>query len=370
MSDLRKTPLYDAHLAAGAKIIDFGGWALPVQYTSILDEHRAVRERAGLFDVSHMGEILVTGPGALDAINRLVTNDCSGMAVHQVVYSPMCYPSGGVVDDILVYRLSENEYWLVVNAANTAKDYEWITSHVNDANVSITNISDSVAQLAVQGPLAQSALARICDVDLSEIKFFRCRPEVEVAGRQCMLSRTGYTGEDGFEVYCRPEDAVHIWNAILEAGSSDGLVPAGLGARDTLRFEAALPLYGHELSPDITPLEAGLGFFVKLNAGDCIGREALAAQKEQGVPRRIVGLEILGKGVARENYPVLSPDGQRIGHVTSGVFSPSLNRALALALVPAEHAKVGTEVGIDIRGRSVPATVVKTPFYKKAYRKE
>lgn len=371
MSEPRKTPLYDAHVAAHGKIIDFGGWALPVQYTSILEEHRAVRERAGLFDVSHMGEIHVTGPGANAAINRLVTNDCSGIAVHQVMYSPMCYPSGGVVDDILIYRLTEADYCLVVNASNTAKDSEWITSHIAGPDVKVTNLSDTLAQLAIQGPLAESVLARVCDdVDLSQIKFYWCRTNVKVAGRECVVSRTGYTGEDGFEIYCDPSHALHIWNTLLEAGAADGLIPAGLGARDTLRFEAGMPLYGHELSPEITPLEAGLGFFVKLDKGDFIGREALAAQKAAGVQRRVVGLDITGRGVAREHFPVVTPGGEPAGVVTSGVFSPTLNKALAMGLVDIAHAKAGTELAIDIRGKAVPATVIKTPFYKKAYRKE
>ncbi|OPZ64235.1 MAG: Aminomethyltransferase [Firmicutes bacterium ADurb.Bin506] len=370
MSDLRKTPLYDAHVAAHGRIIDFGGWALPVQYSGILEEHRAVRERAGLFDVSHMGEILITGPGANAAINRLITNDCSAIAVHQVMYSPMCYPGGGVVDDILIYRINESDYWLVVNASNTAKDFEWITSNITDPNVKATNLSDTVAQLAIQGPLAQSVLARICDADLDLIKFYWCRPDVTVAGCKCMVSRTGYTGEDGFEIYCDPKDAIHVWNSLLEAGAADGLVPAGLGARDTLRFEAGMPLYGHELSPEISPLEAGLGYFVKLDAGDFIGRDALAKQKASGVSRRVVGLDITGRGVAREHFNVLTPNGEAAGFVTSGVFSPTLNRALAMALVDIAYAKAGTELAIDIRGKAVPATVIKTPFYKKAYRKE
>lgn len=370
MSDLRMTPLYDAHVAAHGKIIDFGGWALPVQYSSILEEHRAVREHAGLFDVSHMGEILVTGPGAIEAINRLITNDCSGIAVHQVMYSPMCYPSGGVVDDILVYRINESDYWLVVNASNTAKDFEWITANITDPNVKVTNISCTVAQLALQGPIAQSVLAKVCDADLGQVKFYWCLPDVKVAGCDCMVSRTGYTGEDGFEIYCDPKHAIHVWDSLLEAGAADGLIPAGLGARDTLRFEAGMPLYGHELSPEITPLEAGLGYFVKLEAGDFIGREALAAQKAAGVQRRVVGLDITGRGVAREHYNVLTPGGEPAGTVTSGVFSPTLNKALAMALVNIAYAKAGTELAIDIRGKAVPATVAKTPFYKKAYRKE
>ncbi len=369
MSELSKTPLYEAHVAAGGRIVDFGGWALPVQYSGILEEHRAVRERAGLFDVSHMGEIHITGPEALSFIQHMVTNDCSAIQVHQVIYSPMCYADGGVVDDILVYRVCEDNYWLVVNASNADKDYEWIVRHAPGHDVTVTNISPNVAQMAIQGPKAQAVLQRGTVEDLDAVKFFWCLPEATVAGRKCLISRTGYTGEDGFEIYCKPEDARHIWDTLLESGKADGLVPAGLGARDSLRFEAALPLYGHEISQNITPLQGNLGFFVKLGKPEFIGREALAAQKQQGLASKVIGLELEGRGVPREGYPVVA-GGQQVGRVTSGVFSPTFNKGLALALVSTEHTQVGTELAIDIRGKAVPSRVVKTPFYKKAYRKE
>ena len=369
MSELRKTPLYEAHKALGGKIVDFGGWALPVQYSGILDEHHAVRERAGLFDVSHMGEIHVKGPDALAAIDHLVTNDCAKAKVHQLVYSPMCYPDGGVVDDILIYKLAEDDYWLVVNAANTDKDYDWVLGNVSGYDVTVENISPQVAQIAIQGPAAQGILQKITPCDLSSIKFFWCLPDVEVAGRKALVSRTGYTGEDGFEIYCKPEDVRHIWDTLLAEGKDEGIVPAGLGARDSLRFEVALPLYGHELSPEITPLEAGLGFFVKLKKTGFIGKEALVAQKEKGLKRKIVGLELLGRGVPREGYPVMS-DGKQVGHLTSGAFSPTMNKGLALALVAAEFTDIGTELAIEIRKKACPVKVVKTPFYEKSYRKE
>lgn len=369
MLELRRTPLYEAHVEAGGRIVDFGGWALPVQYTSILEEHRAVRERAGLFDVSHMGEIHLTGPNAMAFIQHLVTNDCSQMQVHQIVYSPMCYPDGGVVDDILIYRVCENDYWLVVNASNTDKDYDWISRNASGYDVTIRNISAQVAQIAIQGPAAQTILQRNTACDLDLIKFFWCLPEAMIAGRKCLVSRTGYTGEDGFEIYCKPEDARHIWDTLLESGRADGLIPAGLGARDSLRFEAALPLYGHEISQDISPLEGNLGFFVKLGKSEFIGREALAAQKQQGLTSRVAGLELAGRGVPREGYPVMA-EGREIGRITSGMFSPTFNKGLAMALISTEHARLGAALTIDIRGKAVPATVVKTPFYKKAYRKE
>ncbi|MCR4424780.1 MAG: glycine cleavage system aminomethyltransferase GcvT [Firmicutes bacterium] len=369
MSELRKTPLYDAHAALGARLIDFGGWALPVQYTGILDEHKAVRERAGLFDVSHMGEIDVEGPDALRLVDHLVTNDCSGMSLHQVIYTPMCYPDGGVVDDLLVYKLAEDHYLLVVNASNTEKDFAWVQENLGSLNVHVRNISAETAQLALQGPRAEEILGALTRVDLRSIKFFFAVPDCPIADRKCLVSRTGYTGEDGFEIYCAPADAEHIWNALLDAGKPLGLSPAGLGARDTLRFEACLPLYGHELSPDISPLEANLGFFVKLGKDSFIGRDALLTQKERGLARKQVGLEILERGIPRQGYPVLAGD-TVVGHVTSGAHSPTFNRGLALALVPVEHARAGTELAIDIRGRAHKAVVVKTPFYKKAYRKE
>ena len=369
MSELRKTPLFEAHESLGGKIIDFGGWALPVQYSGILDEHRAVRERAGLFDVSHMGEIHIKGPQAQAAIDHLVTNDCSKAKIHQLVYSPMCYPDGGVVDDILVYKLCEDDYWLVVNAANTDKDFDWVKRNVSGYDVTVENISPQVAQIAIQGPAAQRILQKTTPCDLSSIKFFWCLPDVEIAGRKALVSRTGYTGEDGFEIYCRPEDARHIWDTLLAEGKDEGIVPAGLGARDTLRFEVALPLYGHELSPEITPLEAGLGFFVKLKKPDFIGKDALAAQKEKGLTRKIVGLELMGRGVPREGYAVMS-DGKQVGYLTSGAFSPTMNKGLALALVTMEFTEIGTELDIDIRGKACPVKVVKTPFYQKPYRKE
>lgn len=368
MESLKKTPLFAAHEQLGGKIIDFGGWALPVQYTGILEEHKAVRERAGLFDVSHMGEINVQGKDSYPLVQKLITNDVAPMALHQVIYSPMCYPDGGVVDDLLVYKLADDHYLLVVNASNTDKDYDWIVEQSAGMDVTVSNISTEVAQLALQGPKAEEILQKLAAVDLSSIPFFFCRPDTMIAGVPCLVSRTGYTGEDGFEIYLPPENAETVWQAILAAGKDEGILPAGLGARDTLRFEACLPLYGHEISPDVTPLEANLGYFVKLHKESFIGKEALAAQKEKGLTRKQAGLKMIDRGIPRQGYPVKA-DGRVIGTVSTGSYSPTLNENIALALLSAEYVKAGTEVLVEIRGKDCKAEVVKTPFYKKNYKK-
>jgi len=273
---LKRTPLYEIHQRHGGKMIDFGGWELPVQYTGIIQEHHMVRGKAGIFDVSHMGEIEITGAKAQEFTRYLMTNDVTKLKDKQVQYTLMCYPDGGVVDDLLVYRFSEQHYLLVVNASNTDKDYQWILSHAPEV-IQVANVSEQYAQIAVQGPKAQEILQKISDTDLSQIRFFWFEPQVKMAGIECMVSRTGYTGEDGFEIYLPAAQAAELWEKIIEAGG-ENIVPAGLGARDTLRFEAKLPLYGQELGPDITPLEAGLSTFVKLDSGDFIGRDALLKQ--------------------------------------------------------------------------------------------
>lgn len=366
MENLKKTPLFSMHEKYGGKIIDFGGWALPVQFAGIIEEHRAVRQRAGVFDVSHMGEIDVRGPQALDLVQKLITNDASKLDIDQVLYTPMCYPEGGIVDDLLVYRLAGDHFFLVVNASNTAKDFDWIQKVAADfSGARVENLSDSTAQLALQGPLAEGILQKLTDIDLSTIAYYHCRQGVSVAGCRCLVSRTGYTGEDGFEIYCRPEDAMTLWEAILDAGSDEGAVPAGLGARDTLRFEARLPLYGHEINQDITPLEAGLGIFVKLDKPDFIGKEALVRQKEEGLRRKLVGFEMVERGIPRQGYPI-ARDGAEVGFVTTGSFSPTLEKNIGLGFVPAELSKVGTELEVMIRGKGVKAQVVRTPFYQRA----
>jgi len=364
---MKKTPLYEEHVKLGGKVIDFGGWALPVQYTGILEEHEAVRTRAGLFDVSHMGEVSVKGPDAGKFMQKLVTNDISPMEDHQVYYSPMCYPDGGVVDDLLIYKYQTDEYLLVVNASNTEKDFQWMQDNL-EGSVEIKNISDIFAELAIQGPKAEVILQKLTDTDLGEIKFFYFRPLVVLDGIKALVSRTGYTGEDGFEIYLAPEDAPYLWNKLLDLGKDEGLIPAGLGARDTLRFEAALPLYGQEIAQDITPLEAGLGIFVKLAKKDFIGRDALACQMEGGIPRRLVGFEMLDRGVPRSHYPVQAK-GKEIGFVTTGSFSPTLKKNIGLALIQKEFAAAGAELEIVIRNKNLKARMVKVPFYQKRYKK-
>lgn len=365
MAELKRTPLYPVYAKYGAKTIPFGGWEMPVQFTSILEEHQAVRSRAGLFDVSHMGEIEIGGPDALALVQKLTTNDASILAVGQAQYSLMCYPDGGTVDDLLVYRLAEDRYLFVVNAANTDKDVEWIQKHA-EGNVTVTNRSPEIAQLALQGPLAEAVLQTLTDVPLADIAPFRFVQGARVAGVETfILSRTGYTGEDGFEIYLPNEGAIPLWEAILEAGKDAGVLPCGLGARDTLRFEARLPLYGQELAADISPIEAGLGFAVKVDKPvDFIGKEALKAQKEQGPPRKLVGLEMIDRGIPRTGYPVYIGD-EPVGRITSGTHSPTLKKNVGLALVKAEHAAVGTEVLVDVRGKKLRATIVKTPFYRR-----
>lgn len=332
MTVAKQTPLYETHLRHGGRIVEFGGWLLPVQYTGVLEEHKAVREKAGLFDVSHMGEVLVKGPDAFAFVQNLVTNDVSRLTDLKIQYSPMCYPDGGVVDDLLVYKQGMEEYLLVINAANIDKDWQWMQDNKQNFHVELTNLSDNTAQLALQGPLAQKILSQLTDTSLQELEYYWFLPKVIVAGKEALVSRTGYTGEDGFEIYCRPEDVASLWDAIMTAGEPYGLLPAGLGCRDTLRFEACLPLYGHELSKDISPLEAGIGMFVKLDKGDFNGSAALAEQKKNGVKRKVVGFVVTGRGIARAEYPVMA-EGRRIGTVTTGSYSPSLDKNIGLALV-------------------------------------
>ena len=361
---MKQTPLYPLYERYGAKTIDFGGWELPVYFSGIQKEHEAVREKAGLFDVSHMGEVVVSGPDALRFLQYLTTNDVSRLRAGQAQYSLMCYPDGGVVDDLLVYRLADDRFMLVVNAANIDKDLDWLHKHA-EGDVTIDDISDETALLALQGPLAETILQRLTPVDLSQLPGFHFVENAQVGETKALISRTGYTGEDGFELYAAASEAIALWERLLEAGREDGLVPAGLGARDTLRFEARLPLYGQELSPHISPLEAGLGFFVKLaDKGDFIGREALERQKQHGVPRKLVGLEMIDRGIPRSHYPVYA-DGERIGEVTTGTQSPTFKTNIGLALIRSEYAAIGSEVEVEIRGKRLRARVVKTPFYTR-----
>ncbi|MCG7345149.1 glycine cleavage system aminomethyltransferase GcvT [Sporosarcina sp. ACRSL] len=361
---LKRTALFDSYQQYGGKTIDFGGWELPVQFSSIKAEHEAVRTKAGLFDVSHMGEVFVSGDDALAFLQGIVTNDVSKLKDGQAQYTAMCYENGGTVDDLLIYKRKENDYLLVVNASNIDKDVEWMKQHAT-GDVVIDDRSDEFGLLALQGPKAQEVLQKLTSEPLDEIKFFRFNEDVDIAGHQVLVSRTGYTGEDGFEIYGSPESIVALWPAILEAGEEEGVVPAGLGARDTLRFEAGLPLYGQELSKDISPLEAGLAFVVKLNKeADFIGKDVLAAQKENGVSRKLVGLEMIDKGIPRTGYKVFIGE-EEIGEVTTGTQSPTLKKNIGFALLVSEHTAEGTEVEVEIRGKRLKAVLVATPFYKR-----
>ena len=364
---LKRTPLYETHRSLGGKLIDFGGWELPVQYSGIIEEHRQVRTAAGIFDVSHMGEITVKGRDAERFLQKLVTNDISNTKDFQVVYSPVCYSDGGIVDDLLVYKYNSGNYLLVVNASNTGKDFAWMLQNA-EGEVELENVSAAYAQIAIQGPKAEAVLQRLTDFNLGEIRFYHFKPDVMVAGVNTIVSRTGYTGEDGFEVYFPAEYAALIWKKLMETGKEDGLAPAGLGARDTLRFEAALPLYGQEISRDVSPLEAGLGKFVKLDKQVFIGKEALASQKEKGIPRKLVGFEMLDRGIPRSHYDV-QVNGASIGFVTTGSYSPTLAKNIGLALIDSTYAGEGTVIDILIRDRALKGKVVKIPFYSKKYKK-
>lgn len=363
---MKRTPLFNNHLESKGKLIDFGGWELPVEYSGIRTEHDAVRNAAGLFDVSHMGEITVTGEAAEEYLQNIVTNDISVLSNYQICYTTMCYPDGGIVDDLLVYKYSNKKYLLVVNASNTEKDYEWLDTHSIE-NVTIKNVSDEYSQLAIQGPKAQEILQKLSDIDLNEIEFYHFADNVKIREINALVSRTGYTGEDGFEIYLPSAEGPILWDLLLESGKDFGLIPAGLGARDTLRFEAALPLYGQEIDKDITPLEAGLGFCVKLSKEKFIGMEALAKQKSEGLKRKLAGFEMTERGIPRSHYQVYA-DGKKIGYVTTGSLSPTLNKNIGLALLDIDYTKEGTEIEVEIRNKKVKAKIIKKPFYTKKYK--
>lgn len=364
MGEGKRTPMFELYKEQGAKCIDFGGWDLPVQFSSIKEEHEAVRTRAGLFDVSHMGEVTVKGENAEDFLQYLLTNDVSKLESSQALYTAMCYESGGTVDDLIVYKKDKNDYLLVVNASNTDKDFEWITAHAPEG-VECKNISNEIAQLAIQGPKAEYILQKLTGFDLSKIGFFKFENQVQLGNVSALVSRTGYTGEDGFEIYCSWNDAPSLWEAILEAGKEEGILPCGLGARDTLRFEAKLPLYGQELTKDISPIEAGIGFAVKVKKeSDFIGKEALAKQREEGAPRKLAGIEMIDKGIPRTHYPVYSGD-QLIGEVTTGTQSPTFKKSLGLALLNKAFTDLDSEIEVEIRGKRRAAKIIKAPFYKR-----
>jgi len=360
---LKRTPLYEAHVSIGARMVEFAGWQMPVQYAGHIQEHMAVREAAGLFDVSHMGEIEVRGAGALALVQRISTNDASKLQDNQVQYSTMTNEAGGVIDDLLVYRLNADYFLLVVNAGGSDSDFEWIKDHAGELNVEVHNTSSAFALLALQGPRAEHILQGLTDHMLDRIPYYWSQ-RVLVDGVDCRVSRTGYTGEDGFEILCDSADARHLWNRLLVTGGDRGLVPCGLAARNTLRLEAAFRLYGHDMDETTTPLEAGLGWVVKLAKGDFIGRDALLRQKQEGLKRKLAGFEVLDRAPARDGYPIVIGDKQ-VGAVSSGSPAPFLKKNIGLAYLPTEHAAVGTELFVVIRGRNVPAHVVETPFYKR-----
>jgi aminomethyltransferase len=356
---MKRTPLYATHVKAGARMVPFGGWEMPVQYTGIIEEHRATRAAVGLFDVSHMGEFEVEGAGALAALQALTTNDVSTLELGQVQYSVLCYPDGGIADDLTVYRLAADRYMVTVNAGNIDKDWSWVTEHGGGARW--RNISDETALIAVQGPRAEALVGRLADLDVGAIGYYRFA-RGHVAGAAALLSRTGYTGEDGFELYIGAADAEKLWGALMSAGSADGVTPVGLGARDTLRLEMKYALYGNDIDATTNPLEAGLGWVVKLAKGEFIGRPALERVRAEGPARKLVGLEMTERAVARHGYRVIA-DGAPVGVVTSGSYGPSVDRYIAMAYVASARAAVGTELGVEIRGEVKACRVVRTPFH-------
>ncbi len=368
MDALLKTPLYSLYKDSGAKIVDFARWALPIQFEGILQEHHMVREAAGLFDVSHMGEIEVKGKDALPYLNYIMTNGISRLKINQVLYTVMVNEQGGTLDDVMIYHFNNNHYWIIANASNRIKDFNWMLKHADGFEVEINDISDNAAQLALQGPNAAKILKAAAGEESEQIRFFRFKESVDVNGTSCLISRTGYTGEDGFELYCKPEDAASLWEYLLEVGKKYGLKPAGLGCRDTLRFEACLHLYGNELSEDISPLEAGLGWLVKFDKDEFIGKPALEEQAKPGPKRKLIGFELLGKGIPRGDYKV-QKDGNAIGYVTTGYMAPTLKKSLGLALVDSTCSEIGENIDVMIRGKAVKAVIIETPFYSKNYKK-
>jgi len=362
---LKKTPLHARHRALGARMVEFGGWDMPVEYSGIVEEHMAVRTRAGLFDVSHMGEIEIAGPDALKAVQHITSNDASRLAVNQVQYSALTTPEGTFVDDVLTYRLADDHFLLVVNASNIMKDFRWITEHIQGiGDAAAVNTSSRYALIAIQGPAAREILQTLTGVDLSAIKYYWFATG-EVASVRVTVSRTGYTGEDGFEVFVAPASAERIWDAILAAGKPAGLLPAGLGARDTLRLEASMRLYGNDMDEHSTVLEADLGWIVGWKKDDFIGADVLRRQKAEGTSKRISGFEMVDRAIGRHGYDVYI-DGNKVGVVTSGTQTPFLKKAIGMAYVPSDRTEPGTELEIDVRGRRAKAVIVPMPFYKRA----
>ncbi len=362
---MKKTLLNSNHKKLNGKMVDFFGWEMPVEYSGIVNEHLAVRHKAGLFDVSHMGEIKITGPQALDYIQYITPNNAAHVNTERAQYSALTTPEGTFIDDMLIYLLEENKYLLVVNAANEDKDFKWVSSHTKGFDVDVENISEQYSQIAIQGPKALEILKPLTDISLEEMKAFRVAFGT-VAGIEAMVSRTGYTGEDGFEVYTKSKNPGKIWDTLLEQGKNAGIQPVGLGARDTLRLEACLMLYGNDIDNTTSVLEAGLRWVVKFKKGDFLGREALLTQKKEGLKRSLVGFELQERGIARSHYPV-HIKGKKVSEVTSGTFSPYLKKSIGLAYLPIEYTENGTEFEIGIRDRLVKTRVVPIPFYKRNY---
>jgi glycine cleavage system T protein (aminomethyltransferase) len=365
---LKRTPLYQAHVKAGARMVPFGGWEMPVQYTGIIEEHRTVRAAVGLFDVSHMGEFEVEGPGALAALQRLTTNDVAALQVGQIHYSLLCYPNGTIVDDLTVYRMGDARYLLTVNAGNIDKDWAWVTEQTREVkDARWRNASEGTGLIAVQGPKAEALVGRLADRDVTRIGYYRFERGT-VAEVPTLISRTGYTGEDGFELYAPADQTEKLWTALLAGGRGDGAAPIGLGARDTLRLEMKYALYGNDIDETTNALEAGLSWVVKPAKGEFTGREALEKVRAEGVRRKLIGLEMTERAVARHGYPVLKGEGA-VGTVTSGSYAPSADKYIAMAYVETALAGAGTELAVEIRGQAKPARVVKTPFYPSRVKK-
>jgi aminomethyltransferase len=357
---LKKTPLNEVEKALGGRMVDFGGWELPVQFSGILEEHEAVRTDVGVFDVSHMGEITVRGPQALDLLQRSTCNDVAKLVDGRAHYTGLLYPNGGFVDDILIYQIAPNDFFIVVNASNSDKGFAWLQQAAQGMDVEVRNRSADYAQLALQGPNAERVLQTMTSIPLGDIKYYHF-DRGDVDGAAAIVSRTGYTGEDGFEIYVTPEHAPRILQKLVDAG----VKPCGLGARDTLRLEAKMALYGNDIDDTTTPIEADLAWIVKLDKGDFTGRNVLAREKQEGPRRKLVGFEMVDRGIARHGYPVVD-GGEEIGVVTSGTHSPTLKKSIGLAYLPLDKSAQGTELMILIRGKETRARVVPTPFYKRA----
>lgn len=365
MNEIKKTCLHDRHIVLGALMSPFAGFDMPIQYEGIAEEHKAVREDCGVFDVSHMGEVNISGPQAEEFVNHIFTNDVSCMSDGQVLYGMMLHPDGGTVDDLLVYRRAADSFLLVINASNIEKDVAWIEGNASGYDVEVVNLSDELGELAVQGPNSENVLSEVLGINCADLSFYTFKEEF-LDGVHILVSRTGYTGEDGFEIYAPAPTIISMWDALIESGRCK---PCGLGCRDTLRFEVGLPLYGDELADDITPVEASLSMFVKLDKPEFIGREVCARQKAEGTRRRIVGLEVLDRAIPRHGYDVLNADGETVGFITTGYRGLSVDKSIAMAMVDAPYTATGTELHVQIRRKRFPAVVTSRKFYKKSYKK-